>query len=198
MFGRCWRWHTGGVFSEPAFFLRTCPQLPHMSSHMSGHHLATVRRAGRKRGAKFESSEALAELPAVARSAVELHRCCARVSLAAALLSQHIDGVARAGSAGTKSGSRARSLVLVTMLAPVVENRTVGGPARARRRSELGNRGRLRHGQLSSPWRSGRRFANFQRQRGPAGPSISVFGANTPFIGGNGERGDAAAGSGAV
>ena len=148
---------------------------------MSGHHLATVRRAGRKRGAKFESSEALAELPAVARSAVELHRCCARVSLAAALLSQHIDGVARAGSAGTKSGSRARSLVLVTMLAPVVENRTVGGPARARRRSELGNRGRLRHGQLSSPWRSGRRFANFQRQRGPAGPSISVFGANTPF-----------------
>ena len=149
---------------------------------MSGHHLATVRRAGRKRGAKFESSEALAELPAVARSAVELHRCCARVSLAAALLSQHIDGVARAGSAGTKSGSRARSLVLVTMLAPVVENRTVGGPARARRRSELGNRGRLRHGQLSSPWRSGRRFANFQRQRGPAGPSISVFGANTSFI----------------
>ena len=188
-----------GVFSpNPPFFLRTCPQLPHMSSHMSGHHLATVRRAGRKRGAKFESSEALAELPAVARSAVELHRCCARVSLAAALLSQHIDGVARAGSAGTKSGSRARSLVLVTMLAPVVENRTVGGPARARRRSELGNRGRLRHGQLSSPWRSGRRFANFQRQRGPAGPSISVFGANTPFIGGNGERGDAAAGSGAV
>ena len=35
-----------------------------------------------------------------------------------ALLSQHIDGVARAGSAGTKSGSSARSLVLLTMLAP--------------------------------------------------------------------------------
>jgi hypothetical protein len=41
---------------------------------------------------------------------------------------QHIDGVARAGSAGTKSGSSARSLVLLTMLAPVVENRTVEGP----------------------------------------------------------------------
>ena len=54
--------------------------------------------------------------------------------------------------------------------------------ARARRRSELGNRGRLRHGQLSSPWRSGRRFANFQRQRGPAGPPESVFGENTPRI----------------
>ena len=30
---------------------------------MSGHHLATVRRAGRKRGARFESSEALASVP---------------------------------------------------------------------------------------------------------------------------------------
>ena len=86
---------------------------------MSGHHLATVRRAGRKRGARFESSEALAEQPAVVRSAVELHGCCARLSRAAALVRQHIDGVARASSAGTKSGSRARSLVLLTMLALV-------------------------------------------------------------------------------
>ena len=38
---------------------------------MSGHHPATVRRAGRKRGARFESSEALAEQPAVVRSAME-------------------------------------------------------------------------------------------------------------------------------
>ena len=109
---------------------------------MSGHHQATVRLAGRKRHARFESSEALAELPAVARTAVELHGCCARASLPAAPLSQHIDGVTRAGSAGTKSRSRARSWVLLTMLAPVVENRTVGGSARARRRSELGNRQR--------------------------------------------------------
>ena len=72
---------------------------------MFGHHPATVRLAGRKRHARFESSEALAELPAVARTAVELHGCCARVSLAAALLSQHIDGrwpgrVAQAPKAG--------------------------------------------------------------------------------------------------
>ena len=88
---------------------------------MSGHHLATVRRAGRKRGAKFESSEALAELPAVARTAVELHGCCARVSLTAALLSQHIDGVARAGSAGTKSRSRARRrAVMLPICAPQI------------------------------------------------------------------------------
>ena len=122
------------------------PSSPHTSSHMSGHHPATVRLAGRKRHARFESSEALAELPAVARTAVELHGCCARVSLAAATLSQQIDGVARAGSAGTKSGSSARSLVLLTMLAPVVENAARlehGGSARARRRSELANRRRL-------------------------------------------------------
>ena len=78
-----------------------------------------ARRAKRKRGARFESSEALAKQPAVARSAVELHRCCARVSRAAALARQHIDGVARTSSAGTKSGSGARSLVLLTMLAPI-------------------------------------------------------------------------------
>jgi len=48
---------------------------------------------------------------------VELHGCCARTSLAEALVNQHIDGVARA-SASTKSRSIARSLVLLTMLAP--------------------------------------------------------------------------------
>ena len=90
---------------------------------MSGHHPATVRRAGRKRGARFESSEALAEQPAVARSAVELHRCCARVSRAAALVRQHIDGVARESSVSNKSGSRARSLVLLTNRAQVTGNK---------------------------------------------------------------------------
>ena len=54
----------------------------------------------------------------MARSAVEMHGCCARVSRAAALVQQHIDGVARASSAGTESGSIARSLGLLTMLAP--------------------------------------------------------------------------------
>jgi hypothetical protein len=122
----------GGVFFEPMISLRTCPARPirdHTCSAIT-RRLCGVRLAGRKRHARFESSEALGELPAVARAAVdqpwtvELHECCARVSLAAALLNQHIDGVARAGSAGTKSGSSARSLVLLTMLVPVVENRT--------------------------------------------------------------------------
>ena len=53
------------------------------------------------------------------------------MSLAEALLRQHlVDGVARASSAGTKSGSIARSLVLLTMLAPI--SRT------ARLRDQLG------------------------------------------------------------
>ena len=82
--------------------------------------------ACRKRHARFESSEALAEQPAVARTAVKLHGCCARVSLAAALVRQHIDGVARASSAGTKSGSSARSLVLLTMLASVTRCAELG------------------------------------------------------------------------
>jgi hypothetical protein len=58
---------TGSVFSEPIFFTNV-PSSPHTSSHMSGHHPATARLAGRKRHARFESSEALAELPAVART----------------------------------------------------------------------------------------------------------------------------------
>eukprot|EP00964_Phaeocystis_antarctica_P013316 scaffold7289_cov24-Phaeocystis_antarctica.AAC.1 len=71
---------------------------------------------------------------------------------------------------------------MLASVSTTLENRTVDveRPATARRRSELENRGRLRHGQLSSPWRSGRRFANFQRQRAPAGPSVSVFRANAP------------------
>ena len=48
------------------------------------------------------------------------------MSLAEALLRQYIDGVARASSAGTKSGSRARSLVLLTMLAPVSRTARLG------------------------------------------------------------------------
>ena len=42
------------------------------------------------------------------------------------LVRQHIDGVARASSAGTKSGSNARSLVLLTMLAPVSRTARLG------------------------------------------------------------------------
>ena len=41
------------------------------------------------------------------------------VARCAALVQQHIDGVARASSAGTKSGSIAHSLVLLTTLAPM-------------------------------------------------------------------------------
>eukprot|EP00964_Phaeocystis_antarctica_P097529 scaffold63641_cov33-Phaeocystis_antarctica.AAC.1 len=58
--------------------------------------------------------------------------------------------------------------------------RTVGGPATARRRNELANCRRRCHRQSPSGWHLRRRFANFQRQRAPAGPPISVFRADTP------------------
>ena len=109
----------GECFLQTRLFFTNLTSTARTSSHMFGHHPATVRLAGRKRHARFESSEALAEQPAVARTALELHGCCTRVSLAEALLRQHIDGVARASSAGTESGSSARSLVLLTILAPV-------------------------------------------------------------------------------
>ena len=48
----------------------------------------------------------------------ELHGCYMGAALGCRLQGQH-DAVARASSAGTKSGSSARSLVLLTMLAPV-------------------------------------------------------------------------------
>ena len=92
---------------------------------MFGYHPATVRLAGgwaHKRDARFVRAlrlwQSSRQCDAV-RWRVELHRCCARVSRAAALVQQHIDSVARASSAGTKSRSNARSLVLLTVLAPL-------------------------------------------------------------------------------
>ena len=100
-----------------------------------------------------------------------------------------VDCVTRAGSAGTESGSCARFLVLLTMLAPVAapRRREAHGfylqedqhPATARRpttnRTPKSRTATVRHGQLSSLWRSSRRFANFQRQRAPAGPPNCTF-----------------------
>ena len=46
-----------GAFSPNTCFFTNLPGSPHTSSYMSGHHPATVRRAGRKRGARFESCD---------------------------------------------------------------------------------------------------------------------------------------------
>ena len=108
-------------------------------------------------------------------TAAQQDGCCTRMSTVLLLVCQHIEHVAWGSSAGTKSASCASSLVLHQHVGAHLEKRIVGGPATARRRSVRGNRRRLRHGQLSSPCRSGRRFASFQRQRAPAGPSNSGF-----------------------
>ena len=64
------------VFSRnPARFSFTnLPVRAHTSSHIFKHHPATVRLAGRKQHARFESSdEAVGGLPSVVRTAVGLH-----------------------------------------------------------------------------------------------------------------------------
>ena len=160
-------------------------------------HLATVRRAGGatpKRGARFESSEALAEQPAVARSAVELHRCCATGCRALRRSSVNIltawpGRVAQAPRAG-----RARAPWSCSPCwCPSREPHAVGGPL-ATARSELAKRRPLYGGQLSSPPYSGRRFSNRSSVSAPhhswdvgAGPRtritrISVLCANGPRI----------------
>jgi hypothetical protein len=119
-------------------FFTNVPSSPHTSSHMFGHHPATGQLAGRNVPSGTQDLRALRlwqrELPAVARTvartAVELHGCCARVTFACRGVPPsntiYIDGVARASSAGT-NGSNARSLVLHAILAPVVERtHTVG------------------------------------------------------------------------
>ena len=81
--------YLGGVFAEPSLFLQTSQLAPHRTRELrhvraSPGHPGTVRLAGRKRHARFESSGALAEQrqqPAVESTAVELHGCCARTSL---------------------------------------------------------------------------------------------------------------------
>jgi len=80
--------------------------------------------------------------------------------LAEALLSQHIDGVARAGSAGTKSGSNARSLVLLTMACWCPSSRTarfedqlrLDDGANFQIAGGYATSSSARH--ISSPWRS--------------------------------------------
>jgi len=141
-----WQRSKGGGFSEPAFYLRTCPAHPIRARTCS----AITRRLGGWLGASgTQDSRALRLWQSCRQWRAQPWSCMdaapgCRFTLAAALLSQHIDGVARAGSAGTRSGSRARFLVLLTLLAPVVENRTVGGSARARpdeANSQIADRG---------------------------------------------------------
>ena len=134
------------------------PSSPHTSSHMFGHHPATGQLAGRNVPSGPQGLRALRLWQSSRQWRAQpwrLHGCCARVSLAAVLLSQRIDGVARAGSARqAPRAGRAR--------APWSCSPCWGPSSRTarfrnqlqlpRRRSELGNRRPLYGGQLwSSP-----------------------------------------------
>ena len=102
------------------------------------------------------------------------------VAFAEALLRQHIDGVARASSVSNESGSRARSLVLLTMLAPVARTARLEDQLQLDDEANSQIADRYYTGRSARPCSSGRRFANFQRQRAPAGPPNSGFRADTP------------------
>jgi hypothetical protein len=107
----------GVRFLRPRFLylLRTCPARPiraHTCSAITRRLCGWLGASGTQdlRALRLWQSCRQWRAQPHAQPSVELHGCCARVSLAAALLSQHVDDVARAGSAGTKSGSSARSL----------------------------------------------------------------------------------------
>ena len=97
------------------------PLHSHTSSHTFGHHPATVNgwlgASGTQDLRALRLWQSSRQWRAVPWSCIDAAPGCR--FLAAALVRQHTDGVARASSAGTKSGSSARSLVLLTMLAPV-------------------------------------------------------------------------------
>eukprot|EP00964_Phaeocystis_antarctica_P069019 scaffold41846_cov57-Phaeocystis_antarctica.AAC.2 len=115
---------------------------PYELTHVRASPVDCVRLAGRKRHARLESSEALAEKPAVARALPWSCTTAAlryRVSLAEALLRQLIDGVARASIAQAPRAGRAGA---PWSRSPCwrpsrVRCARLEGPARARRRIEF-------------------------------------------------------------
>ena len=109
-----------GVFSPNPSFLRTCPARPiraHTCSGIARRLYGCGWAQAARKIRELRGSGRAAGSGAHYRGAARVLR--QRMLLAEALLRQHIDGVARASSAGTKSGSSARSLVLLTTLAPV-------------------------------------------------------------------------------
>jgi hypothetical protein len=108
----------------------------------------------------------------VAPTAVELHGCCARVSLDMKRRSSaNIPYVARAGSAGTKSGAGGGRAGTTR------GSRARPTPARFRDQLGLGDEANSEIADLYATGSSARcgvavgvYFANFQRQRGPADP----------------------------
>ena len=109
----------GGVFSEPSFFSGPCPADPIRAHTRPGITQGLCGWLGASGTQDLRALRLWKSSRQWCAPAVELHGCCTRTSLAEALLRQHIDGVARASSVSNESGSRARSLVLLTMLAPV-------------------------------------------------------------------------------
>ena len=150
-------------FIRAQLFFRTLPSRAHTSSHMSGHHLATGRRApGRKRGARFESSEALAHWQSCRQWRAQPWSC--------------MDA-----APGCRLQRRSSANILTAWPGRVAQAPRAGRVRAPGSCSPCWRPSREPHGSGTS-YTTARRFANFQRQRGPAGPWNSRFWADTPRI----------------
>ena len=162
------------------------PGSSHTSSYMSGHHLGGDCAAGWGLGASVARdlralrlclAESSRQWCAVPRSCIDAAPGCRALRRSSNnILTVWPGRVAQAPRAGRSRTPWSCSPHIGTF----VEKRPVGGSARARRRSELTNRRRRCHRQPRSGWHLRRRFANFQRQRGPADPRIGGFRADAP------------------
>ena len=143
------------------------PSSPHIAirelTHVLGHHPATVPygwlgASGTQDLRALRLWQSSRHSGAHSRGAAWVLR---RVSLAEALLCQHIYGVARASSAGTKSGSSARSLVLCTPCWRLSRDPHSSGTSYSStaREAKSGHTA-IHNGKLSSPSCRGRRFAS--------------------------------------
>jgi hypothetical protein len=164
--------YTGGVFSEPAFFfLRTCPARPIRAHTCSG---ITRRLCGWLVASGTQDLRALRLWQSCRQWRTQPWSCMdaapgCRLQRRSSvnILTVWPGRVAQAPRAG-----RARAPWSYTPCwRPSSRTARLRDQlARARRRSELTNRRRRCHGQPPSGWHLRRRFANFQGQRGPAGP----------------------------
>jgi hypothetical protein len=181
--------YKGGVFSEH-FYLRTCPAHPirahtcpgitrRLCGWLGASGTQGLRALGLSQGCRQSSG---------AHSAVELHGCCARVlpgcrlqrRPSANILTAWPGRVAQAPRAGRARAPWSCSPSHVGAHRREDENRTVRGSARARRRSELANSPLRCHRQPGCRGHLSRRFASFQRQRGPADPRETTCSAPRP------------------
>jgi hypothetical protein len=164
-----------GAFSpNPLLLFTNLPSSPHTSSHMFGHHPATVRLARRKRHARFESSEALLRLWQSCRqwraqpwSCMDAAPGCRLQRRSSAnILTAWPGRVAQAPRAGRARAPWSCSPCWRPSSRTARLRDQLGLDDEANSQMENRRRTEVPPRQPGCRWHLGRRFANFQRQRG--------------------------------